>query len=237
MTWGQVFTILNQLIDAFNTLNAGVDGVIVNGQIDYNVITNKPTINNVELTGDLTQADLGISLDSETQEAINALDTRVGDVESSLSDKVSDSDLATKLEDYALVSQLPDTSELATKAQLISALSDMVPVKQYTLDLASLQTALSAKASAASTPTTAQWNQLVSQMTEQVTRAENATSVCALQTDFDEVVARVKQTINRLNTTVHTELQNAGAGACGGGDVLPTKICITDIPNTFSFDD
>ena len=62
MTWAQAFGIVNQLIAAVNALSEAVGGALVDGRVDYNSIVNRPKINGVELVGDLTQAQLSISL-------------------------------------------------------------------------------------------------------------------------------------------------------------------------------
>lgn len=97
MTWAQAFGIINQLIAAVNALSEAVGGALVDGSVDYNSIVNRPKINGVELVGDLTQAQLSISLDSETVERIETINERIGDVEDTLGNKLNTTDLPSAL--------------------------------------------------------------------------------------------------------------------------------------------
>lgn len=68
------------------------------GTSDYDDLTNKPTVNNVTLEGDLTTSDLGITIPENTSDLTND------------SGFITNTDLATALEDYV------ESSDLATVA-------------------------------------------------------------------------------------------------------------------------
>lgn len=60
MTWADVITILNALINQSNSTSQAIAGAIVNGRINYEAIDNKPTINGVTLVGAQTSESLDI---------------------------------------------------------------------------------------------------------------------------------------------------------------------------------
>ena len=179
MTWAQAFGIINQLIAAVNALNEAVGGALVDGRVDYNSIVNRPKINGVELVGDLTQAQLSISLDSETIKELNSFDSRVGDVENSLAQRVTIDELNNTLQPYAKTADLPDISNLATKTELTQGLNERVSVTNFNTVLTQLNTTIGSKASAGEVPTTVQWNTLLTQMETKVTQAGNSATAAA----------------------------------------------------------
>lgn len=179
MTWAQAFGIINQLITAVNALSEAVGGALVDGRVDYNSIVNRPKINGVELVGDLTQAQLSISLDSETIEKINSFDDRVGGVEDSLAQRVTVDELNSTLQPYAKTADLPDISNLATKTELTQGLNERVSVTNFNTVLTQLNTTIGSKASAGEVPTTVQWNILLTQMETKVTQAGNSATAAA----------------------------------------------------------
>lgn len=179
MTWAQAFGIINQLIAAVNALNEAVGGALVDGRVDYNSIVNRPKINGVELVGDLTQAQLSISLDSETIEKLNSFDSRVGGVEDSLAQRVTVDELNNTLQTYAKTADLPDISNLATKTELTQGLNERVSVTNFNTVLTQLNTTIGSKASAGEVPTTVQWNTLLTQMETKVTQAGNSATAAA----------------------------------------------------------
>ena len=179
MTWAQAFGIVNQLIAAVNALSEAVGGALVDGRVDYNSIVNRPKINGVELVGDLTQAQLSISLDSETIEKINSFDNRVGGVENSLAQRITTEDLSSALQSYAKTADLPDISNLATKTELTQGLNERVSVTNFNTVLTQLNTTIGSKANAGEVPTTVQWNTLLTQMETKVTQAGNSATAAA----------------------------------------------------------
>lgn len=93
----------------------GVIG-LAGGTKDYNLLTNKPSINNVELSGNKTTSELGINIPTKTSDLVND------------SDFVSDSDLAAvatsgSYNDLINLPTIPTkTSELTNDSAFPSAL-------------------------------------------------------------------------------------------------------------------
>lgn len=127
MTWSQAFGIINQVINAINTLTAAVGGAVVDGRVDYNSIINRPRINGVELVGDVTQAQLNISLDGETVERIEAINERVGGVEDTLGNKLNTTDLPSALSQAGFKTQ----TQLEEVFPLISGLTSRLGTLGY----------------------------------------------------------------------------------------------------------
>lgn len=175
MTWKQAFGIINQLIDVVNGLNEAMGGALVDGKIDYNSVVNRPQINGVELVGNLTQAQLEISLDSETTRMLDSFDERLGDVEGSLVKRPTITDLEAALQPYAKTVDLPDISGLATKQEL----SQKVATTDFNSTITAINTAIGSKASAGEVPTTVQWNALITEMNAKVTQAGNSATAAA----------------------------------------------------------
>lgn len=103
------------------------------GTLDYTDLENKPKINNIVLDGNLSLADLGIIIPSlenyVTKEALNAAlsdyakKADIPSVEGLLSE-IKAQELYQPKGDYALKSELPDTTDLATKAEVTEAISN-----------------------------------------------------------------------------------------------------------------
>ena len=233
MTWAQAFGIINKLIAAVNALSEAVGGALVNGRIDYNSIVNHPKINGVELVGDLTQAQLSISLDSETIEKLNSFDSRVGGVENSLAQRVTIDELNKTLQPYAKTVDLPDISNLATKTELTQGLNERVSVTNFNTILTQLNTTIGSKASAGEVPTVAQWQVLRSEMEAKVTQAGNSASSAASaasaaveeaiqglpdNTTIQQIVSKVNEVVTRSNTL--------SASECGS---MPLDKCLTPV--------
>lgn len=127
MTWSQAFGIINQVINAINALTAAVGGAVVDGRVDYNSIINRPRINGVELVGDVTQAQLNISLDGETVERIEAINERVGGVEDTLGNKLNTTDLPSALSQAGFKTQ----TQLEEVFPLISGLASRLGTLGY----------------------------------------------------------------------------------------------------------
>lgn len=206
MTWAQAFGIINQLIAAVNALSEAVGGALVDGSVDYNSIVNRPKINGVELVGDLTQAQLSISLDSETIEELNSFDSRVGSVEDSLAQMVTADELNNTLQPYAKTADLPDISNLATKTELTQGLNERVSVTNFNTVLTQLNTSISSKADAGEVPTTTQWNTLLAQMETKVTQAGNsATAAANSATSVSGAIGRIDALENTIDGTGSTQ--------------------------------
>lgn len=163
MTAEQVFGILNRLIDEHNQLMSAIGGGLVDGRFDYNGLANKPTINSVELVGDLTQADLEISIDQTVVTELNSFGNRIGEAEHTLNEKVSANDLAATLRDYALTRDIPDVSGFATTAAMNSALAQKVDNSTRTADLASLINAINGKVDSGDVYTSSQTTALLAE--------------------------------------------------------------------------
>ncbi len=229
MTWAQAFGIINQLIAAVNALSEAVGGALVDGRIDYNSIANRPKINGVELVGNLTQAQLSISLDSETIEKLNSFDSRVGNVEDSLAKRVTVDELKSTLQPYAKTAELPDISNLATKTELTQGLNERVSVANFKKVLTQLNTTISSKASAGEVPTVVQWQVLRSEMETKVTQAGNSASTAASaasaaveeaiqglpdNTTIQRIVSKVNEIVTRSNTLSASECGSMPLDRC-----------------------
>lgn len=233
MTAAQVFDILNRLINEHNQMMAAVGGALVDGKFDYNGLVNKPRINSVELVGDRTQADLDISIDTTVDRELSSFRQRLGDAESTLLQKVSTADLATRLADYAKSADLPDVSMLATKQELSRGLAEKVTTKDFNTVLTQLNTSIDSKASAGEVPTVAQWQVLRSEMETKVTQAGNSASSAASaasaaveeaiqdlpdNTTIQQIVSKVNEIVTRSNTL--------SASECGS---MPLDKCLTPV--------
>lgn len=103
------------------------------GTSDYTDLENKPKINNVVLDGNLSLEDLGIIIPNlenyVTKEALNtalsdyAKKTDIPSIEGLLSE-IKAQELYQPKGDYALKSELPNTADLATKAEVADAISN-----------------------------------------------------------------------------------------------------------------
>lgn len=172
MLWSDAISIINQVIDKLNDVDAAIGGALVDGQFDYSALANKPSINSVTLDGDLTQSDLSISIDSETQQSINNLSDSIESIEETLGEKIDSNDLNTALQGYALSTDIPDVSNLATKNELTTGLAGKVDNSTRTSDLEAVNLALQGKAPVSGTPTTTEWNALVAAMQAAVSQAD-----------------------------------------------------------------
>jgi len=174
MLWSDAISIINQVIDKINELDTALGGALVNGQFDYSALANKPSINSVELDGDLTQEDLSISIDSATQQSISDLSDSIDSIQETLGEKIDSNDLNTALQGYALSTDIPDISNLATKNELTTGLAGKVDNTTRTADLEAVNLALQGKAPVSGTPTTTEWNALLLAMDAKVTQAGNS---------------------------------------------------------------
>lgn len=206
MTWSQAFGIINQVINAINALTAAVGGAVVDGRVDYNSIINRPRINGVELVGDVTQAQLNISLDGETVERIEAINERVGGVEDTLGNKLNTTDLPSTLSQAGFKTQ----TQLEEVFPLISGLTSRLGTLGYKT-LAELGTAgykTVVELGAAGFKTVTELGTLGYK-----TQAELATAGFKTQTQLEEVFTATSSLSTRLAALGYktvTELGQAG---------------------------
>lgn len=206
MTWSQAFGIINQVINAINALTAAVGGAVVDGRVDYNSIINRPRINGVELVGDVTQAQLNISLDGETVERIEAINERVGGVEDTLGNKLNTTDLPSALSQAGFKTQ----TQLEEVFPLISGLTSRLGTLGYKT-LAELGTAgykTVVELGAAGFKTVTELGTLGYK-----TQAELATAGFKTQTQLEEVFTTTSSlpgTLASLGYKTQTELNTAG---------------------------
>lgn len=206
MTWSQAFGIINQVINAINALTAAVGGAVVDGRVDYNSIINRPRINGVELVGDVTQAQLNISLDGETVERIEAINERVGGVEDTLGNKLNTTDLPSALSQAGFKTQ----TQLEEVFPLISGLTSRLGTLGYKT-LAELGTAgykTVVELGAAGFKTVTELGTLGYK-----TQAELATAGFKTQTQLEEVFTTTSSLSTRLAALgykTQTELNTAG---------------------------
>lgn len=223
MTAAQVFDILNHLIDEHNQMMAALGGALVDGQFDYNGLANKPTINSIELAGNLTQADLEISPDVEVVRQINSFGRQLETMEETVQQKVSADDLVVTLQSYARTADLPDISPLATKQELNNGLAQKVDNTTYNNTLAQLNTTIGSKANADAVPTTVQWNALITEMNAKVTQAGNSATAaansastcntqCGIATQKAQEASQSAQSVSGAITRI-TNLENTVNGS------------------------
>lgn len=233
MTAAQVFDILNHLINEHNQMMTALGGALVDGKLDYKGLANKPRINSVELQGDLTQADLDISIDTTVVRELNNFRQRIGDAESVLSQKVSTADLATKLADYAKSADLPDVSVLVSKQELTQGLAEKVATSYFNTVLTQLNTSIGSKASAGDVPTVTQWQVLRSEMENKVTQAGNSASsaASAASAAVEEAIRglpdnrTIQQIVSKVNEVV-TRSNTLSASECGS---VPLDVCLDPV--------
>lgn len=233
MTAAQVFDILNRLIDEHNQMMATLGGALVDGHFDYNGLANKPTINSIELTGNLTQADLEISPDVEVIRQINNFGQQLETMEETVQRKVSADDLATTLQSYARTADLPDVSNFVTTSAMNTALAQKVDSTTYNTTITQLNTAIGSKANADAVPTTVQWNALITEMNAKVTQAGNSataaansattcTTQCGIATQKAQEAAQSAQSVSGAVTRI-TNLETTVNGS-GSTQGLSSKV-------------
>lgn len=115
----------------FKAIQAGGGG---GGTSDYTLLTNKPKINNVELSGNKSLASLGIASRTE----LSTVEDNITDI---------NADIIELENNKANVSDIPDISGLATKLELQSTNDRMT---QAETDIDTLETAVVEKATTAS---------------------------------------------------------------------------------------
>ena len=115
-----------------NVSNIDVSVEKKGGSSNYEELTNKPSINGVELVGNKTTTDLGIEFDTSNLATKDEIPTKTSQLENDSGfikhgDIPSESDpVYTKDKpNIALKSEIPDVSGFATKEELNSALGDI----------------------------------------------------------------------------------------------------------------
>lgn len=215
MLWSDAISIINQVIDKINELDTALGGALVNGQFDYSALANKPSINSVELDGDLTQTQLGISIDDATQQSISDLSDSIDSIQETLGEKIDSNDLNTALQEYALSTDIPDISNLATKNELTTGLAGKVDNSTRTADLQAVNLALQGKAPVSGTPTTTEWNALLLAMDAKVTQAGNSATAAdnsaqTAQAAASTVPSNCATRLAALELTVDGDAQHNG---------------------------
>ncbi len=85
MTMGEFVTIINKLIDQYNSIEGVIGEAVVNGKIDYNAVSNRPSIEEVELVGKLNLDSLGAAGQSTVESEIKEVVLRVNAAEETIS--------------------------------------------------------------------------------------------------------------------------------------------------------
>lgn len=257
MQFGEVFAIINQLIVGFNQLSEAIGTSLSGGVLDYNRLGNKPRINGVELLGDRAQDELELEADADTLQAVRDLGTQVDGMTTERQGYVQRiATLETKrTADIARVATLEGEkasrdADLTAYKATINGISQSVTERmsgvesrettrntEYRNALQQVQTGLQQKADAASTPTTATWQNLKTAMDADVARAEAAIDGMTSNESFQEVVTRMKAVINRLNAAVNYLSYDKTGSSCGTTQRLNPQTCIPEVDNTFTFDE
>ena len=221
MTQGQIFGILNDLIDSFNATMGAVDESLTDGRIDYNGLVNRPDINGVTLEAGLTHAELGISPDAETVQRLEDMETRVSSTETGQTHNREDIQslvsFKTTYKDYVDTLRTQRTADRGD----IDTLQSQRTTDSGRIDL------LDERYSAVHTTQTSEQSKVATLQEQMPTKAKQA--------DFAEVVERLVQVVNRLNVAVHSIQRDENA--CSTGEILPIQQCVQDISNIFNFDD
>jgi len=134
MTWGEIFTVLNQLIALVNSMRSAIGNTLVNGRIDYSLLENLPRINGVVLLGNRAQEELNIEADAEVLQAVRDFGTRVDGVTTeqsayvlrivSLEDSRTTDNLRINALEGEKTARDNQISDLVAEAALIVAASD-----------------------------------------------------------------------------------------------------------------
>lgn len=262
MKFGEVFDVINLLVDFANKMETALGSVLSGGVLDYNRLANKPMINKVELVGDMDPASFELSADVDARKAVRELGARM---DGFFVEKVGYVQRITMLEthrteDIMRVTTLEgekssrDQDLIAYKATmnaLAASVSERMgnvesretsrneemsrKVTEMKADVATVQQGLVQKADKSSTPDAATWVSLRAAMEADLARAEEAAAGVTSNEAFKEVVQRLKNTINRLNIAVNTaQAAYNGMGACG--DTIG-RTCLDPISNTFEFEE
>lgn len=211
MSAAQVFAVLNALIAEHNELMTALGGVLAGGELSYNALTDKPTLDGVELTGDVSSADLSLTVDNAVLERVDAM-------ESSMSSFATLRD-----SDAARISTLESnrTADIARVAALEGERTERDNQVSALVSNAALVVAAS------------------NQATTAAATAQEAASGVATNAAFLEVADRVKKTVDRLNMVASAVVLLENNGCTDGRQTLSAAMngmCIADIANTFTFE-
>lgn len=97
MSAEKVFEVLNALIAEHNALMSALGDVLADGQLSYNALADKPSLDGVELTGDVSTADLALSVDSAVLDRVSAMESSLSSFGSL---RESDAERISSLENY-----------------------------------------------------------------------------------------------------------------------------------------
>lgn len=225
MKQGEVFDILNRLIDAFNKSNGAIMDSLTDGKIDYNNLVNRPTINGVTLEEGIRQADLELDLGSEALSRMLDMESRVAGNETSGSQQL---DKITSLESFRTTYKaFVDT----LRTQRTSDRSDIDTLQsQRTTDSGRIDL-LDQRYSAIHTTQTSEQTKVTALQTDVAARAKQA--------DFSKVTDRLIAAINRLNIVASAVVLLENNGCTYGRQTIHDATagkCISDVSNSFDFD-
>ena len=225
MTQGQVFEIINKLIDAFNETDGAIVESLTNGKIDYNKLVNRPTINGVTLEEGIRQADLDIDVGADAVNRIMAMESRVAGTETAETQQL---EKITSLEAFKTTyKSYVDTlrSQRASDRSDIDTLQTQRTTDSGRIDL------LDQRYSAIHTTQTSEQQKVATLQTEIVTKAK--------QNDFSQVTQRLISAINRLNIVANAVILLENNGCTFGRKTIHDATegqCISDVSNSFDFD-
>lgn len=226
MTQGQVFDIINRLIDAFNETDGAVVESLTDGRIDYNKLVNRPTINGVTLEEGIRQADLDIDVGADAVNRIMEMESRVAGTETAETQQL---EKITSLEAFKTTYK----SYVETlRSQRTSDRSDIDTLQnQRTTDSGRIDL-LDQRYSAIHTTQTSEQQKVATLQTEIVTKAK--------QNDFSQVTQRLISAINRLNIVANAVILLENNGCTFGRKTIHEATagqCISDVSNSFDFED
>lgn len=225
MTQGQVFEIINRLIDAFNEADGAIVESLTDGKIDYNKLVNRPTINGVTLEEGIRQADLDIDVGADAVNRIIEMESRVAGTETAETQQL---EKITSLEAFKTTyKSYVDT----LRSQRTSDRSDIDTLQtQRTTDSGRIDL-LDQRYSAIHTTQTSEQQKVATLQTEIVTKAK--------QNDFSQVTQRLISAINRLNIVANAVILLENNGCTFGRKTIHDATkgqCISDVSNSFDFD-
>lgn len=225
MTQGQVFEIINKLIDAFNAADGAVADSLTDGKIDYNKLVNRPTINGVTLESGIEQTDLDIDLGAEALNRLLDMETRVAGTETAGSLQL---EKITSLETFRTTyKNFVDTlrTQRSTDRSDIDTLQSQRTTDSGRIDL------LDQRYSAIHATQTSEQTKVADLQTEMGSKAK--------QTEFSQVTQRLISAINRLNIVANAVILLENNGCTSGRQTIHDATegrCISDVSNSFDFD-
>lgn len=225
MTQAQIFSIINELIDAFNASEGALSESLTDGKIDYNMLVNKPSINGVTLEAALSQAELEISLDSDIIQRLANMENRVASTETAEGANLAK---IQTLESFkSTYKTYVDTlrSQRSSDREDIDNLQDQRETDSSRIDL------LDERYSAVHTTQTSEQSKVTTLQQQMPTKAA--------QSDFSAVASRLIAAINRLNMVADAVILLENRGCTTGKQSMhdaTAGICVDRIPNSFNFD-